>query len=100
MSKELLITVLILRSTVCAGKDLIANKTYELKEEEANLLIRLGKARELEDEVDVDINEDTTKAIEDMNKDELLEYAEELGIDIPAKATKPEIIDLINADQE
>lgn len=100
MGKETLITVLILRSTVCAGKDLAAGKTYDLEEKNAKLLKSLGKAKVVDDEVDLDIDEDTTKSLEEMKKDELIAYANELGIDIPGGATKAEIIDLIIADEE
>jgi len=84
----------VLRSTVCGGKDLVAGKIYEIEEKDANLLIALGKAIEFKDEVIE--NEDTTKALEDMNKNELVAYAKELGLDVPRNATKAEIIKLIN----
>lgn len=106
MGKNLLITVLILRSTVCAGKDLIADKTYELEEKEANLLIRLGKAKEVDDEVDVGIdgisfNEMTLAELgevdyKDLNKDPLIEFATACGLE-DVKGTKEEIYVLIEA---
>lgn len=93
-------TIKVTRSTVCAGKDLIAGKTYELEDKNANLLVGLGKAIEVESEADIGIEEDTTVAIEDMKKNDLVEYAASLGIDVPSKANKDEIIALINAHDE
>lgn len=104
MGKNLLITVLILRSTVCSGKDLIAGKTYELEEKKANLLIRLGKAKAVDDEVDVGIdgisfNEMTLAELgevnyKDLNKDPLIEFATACGLEIKDE-NKKEIYALI-----
>ncbi|PHO10324.1 hypothetical protein CPG37_04560 [Malaciobacter canalis] len=114
MSKELLITVLILRSTICDGKDLVAKKTYDLEEKNAKLLISLGKAKEVDDEVDVDINgvsyNEMTLAelaevdYKELNKDPLVEYAQACGLEI-GNETMKEIYALIEtvdfkADEE
>lgn len=90
-------TIKMTRSTVCAGKDLIVDKVYELEDKNANLLIGLGKAVEIESETDIGIDTDTTIALEDMKKEELLAYAEQRGIEIPKEAnTKAKIIEIIN----
>lgn len=100
MKKLILITVEILRATVCAGKDLVAGKTYELKESDAILLIRLGKAKKIEDAVNLGIDEDTTKSLEEMTVKELLDYAAQNEIDIPQGAKKAEIIAILNSEDE
>ena len=92
-------TITITRSTVCAGKDLIAGKTYELEDKNADLLVGLGKAKEIESETDLGIESEIT-AIEDMKRIELVDYAEELGLEIPKNATKAEIIEIIKSADE
>lgn len=76
-------------------------KNDEINLREAQELISRGKATEdVEIDLNIESDEDTTKPLEEMKKDELIAYANEIGIDIPAGATKAEIIDLINADDE
>lgn len=91
---EKLITVLILSTIFVRGKMYIEGDEVQVNEREAKELINRGVAT---DETDVTVEEDTTVAIEDMKKNELAEYAAELGIDVPGNATKAEIIELIKA---
>jgi len=94
-------TIKITRSTVCAGKDLIAGKTYELEDKNANLLVSLGKAVVVDSEKDLPIKEDTTVPIEQMKKAELLAYADGIGVEVDESMTKAQIIEAINeADNE
>jgi hypothetical protein len=79
----------IIRSTVVDGKDFFAGTTVKTDTKTAKELVRLNKAHEIGEE---DI---TIKTIEDMKKDELVEYAKSLGIDTSGK-TKAEIITAIN----
>ncbi|MBD3843541.1 MAG: hypothetical protein IE909_17005 [Campylobacterales bacterium] len=91
---EKLITVLILSTIFVRGKMYKEGDEVQVNEREAKELINRGVAT---DETDVTVEEDTTVAIEDMKKNELVEYAAELGIDVPGNATKAEIIELIKA---
>ena len=75
------------------GKAYKVGSDIELNEREAQELLARGV---ISDEVDVAVTEDITVAIEDMKKNDLVEYATKLGIDVPGKATKDEIIELIN----
>lgn len=89
-----LVTVMILSTIFVRGKMYKEGEEVEVNEREAKELIGRGVAT---DETEVNVTEDTTVAIEDMKKNDLVEYAAELGIDVPSKATKDEIIELINA---
>lgn len=94
---EKLVTVLILSTIFVRGKMYKEGEEVEVNEREAKELINRGVAT---DEADVSVEEDTedtTVAIEDMKKNDLVEYAAELGIDVPSNATKAEIIELIKA---
>jgi len=91
MSK--LITITMLTSLFVRGEMFKEGDEVEVNEREAQELINRGVAT---DETEVEIQEDTTVAIEDMKKNDLVEYATELGIDVPSKANKDEIIALIN----
>lgn len=91
---EKLITVLILSTIFVRGKMYKEGDEVQVNEREAKELINRGVAT---DETDVTVEEDTTVAIEDMKKNDLVEYAAELGIDVPSSATKAEIIELIKA---
>lgn len=51
-------------------------------------------------EVEIDVDEDNMTPLEDMKKNDLVEYASSLGIDVPSKATKEQIIELVNAYDE
>jgi len=92
MSKK--VTVIMLTSLFVRGVMYAKGDEVEVNEREAQELINRGAAT---DEANVDVTEDTTVAIEDMKKNDLVEYATELGIDVPSSATKAEIIELINA---
>lgn len=91
---EKLVTILILSTIFVRGEMYKVGDEVEVNEREARELINRGVAT---DETEVNVTEDTTVAIEDMKKNDLVEYAAELGIDVPSKATKDEIIELINA---
>lgn len=91
---EKLITIMILSTIFVRGKMYKEGKEVEVNKREAKELISRGVAT---DEADVEIEEDTTVAIEDMKKNDLVEYAASLGIDVPSKANKDEIIELIYA---
>jgi hypothetical protein len=95
MSKK--VTVIMLTSLFVRG--VMYSKCYEVEvnEREAQELINRGAAT---DEANVGVSEDTTVAIEDMKKDDLVEYATELGIDVPSTATKAEIIELIKKSDD
>jgi len=90
---EKLITIMILSTIFVRGEMYKEGQEVEVNEREAKELISRGVAT---DEADVEIEEDTTVAIEDMKKNDLVEYAAELGIDVPGTATKAQIIELIN----
>lgn len=90
---EKLVTVMILSAIFVRGQMYKEGEEVEVNPREAKELIARGVAT---DETDVEIEEDTTVAIEDMKKNDLVEYAAELGIDVPGSATKAEIIELIN----
>ena len=66
--KKNLVTIIALRACVCNGVDFQENEVKEVDEESAKLLIALGKARKIEGEGDIKIEEDLTVAIEDMTK--------------------------------
>lgn len=87
------------KSLFVRGQMLAKGEIVEVNKREAYELISRGVAEHAEPtiEVDVDIDDNSLVAIEDMTKNDLIEYATELGIDIPSKANKAEIIDLINA---
>jgi hypothetical protein len=91
---EKLVTILILSTIFVRGEMYKEGDEVEVNEREVRELINRGVAT---DETEVNVTEDTTVAIEDMKKNDLVEYAAELGIDVPSKATKDEIIELINA---
>ena len=91
---EKLVTVLILSTIFVRGQMYKEGQEVKVNEREAKELINRGVAT---DEVDLEIQEDTTIAIEDMKKNDLVEYAASLGIDVPSKANKDEIIELIYA---
>jgi hypothetical protein len=92
MSKK--VTVIMLTSLFVRGVMYSKGDEVEVNQREAQELINRGAAT---DEANVGVSEDTTVAIEDMKKDDLIKYATELGIDVPSKVTKDEIIELINA---
>lgn len=97
---EKLVTVLILSTIFVRGKMYKEGEEVEVNEREAKELINRGVAT---DEADVSVEEDTddtTVAIEDMKKNDLVEYAASLGIDVPGSATKAEIIEMIKAADE
>lgn len=94
---ERLVTVLILSSIFVHGKMFKEGEEVEVNEREAKELIGRGVAS---DETEVGIDEDKTIALEDMKKNDLVEYAAELGINVPGSATKAEIIELINGEEE
>jgi len=87
------VTVIMLTSLYVRGVMYKEGDEVEVNEREAQELINRGVAT---DETSVDVTEDTTVAIEDMKKNDLVEYANELGIDVPGSATKAEIIELVN----
>ncbi len=91
---EKLVTVLILSTIFVRGVMYKEGDEVEVNVREAKELINRGVAT---DEAEVTVEEDTTVAIEDMLKDDLIEYAVELGIEVPSGATKKDIIELINA---
>ena len=91
---EKLITIMILSTIFVRGEMYKEGQEVEVNEREAKELISRGVAT---DEADVEIEEDTTVAIEDMKKNDLVEYAASLGIDVPSKANKDKIIELIYA---
>ena len=91
MSK--VVTITMLTSLFVRGEMYKEGEEVEVNEREAQELINRGVAT---DETKVEIQEDTTVAIEDMKKNDLVEYAASLGIDVPSKANKDEIIVLIN----
>jgi hypothetical protein len=93
MMKKDLVTITILSTIFVRGDMYKEGEEVEVNQREAKELITRGVAT---DEKDVEIEEDTTVAIEDMLKPDLFEYAESLGIDVPSSATKAEIIELIN----
>ncbi len=84
------------------GEVVKKGEIVEVNKREAYELISRGVAEYAEPtiEVDVDVDGDNMVAIEDMNKNNLVEYANELGIDVPNKATKEQIIELINAQED
>jgi len=96
---EKLIVVAILSSIFVRGEMYKKGDEVKVNKREAHELVTRGVAEYAEStvEVDVDIDDDNIIAIEDMKKNDLVEYASELGIDVPSKATKEQIIDLINA---
>jgi hypothetical protein len=97
MMKKDLVTITILSTIFVRGEMYKEGEEVEVNPREAKELIARGVAT---DEKDVEIEEDTTVAIEDMKKNDLVEYAAELGIDVPSSATKAEIIELINEFDE
>jgi hypothetical protein len=96
MSKKL-VTVTILSTIFVRGEMYKVGDEVQVNEREAKELINRGVAT---DEAEVEIEEDTTKPIEKMNKQELLDYAEELGIELEDGMTKAQIIEAINAEDE
>lgn len=95
--KKDLVTLTILSTIFVRGEMFKEGDEVEVNKREAVELLNRGVAT---DETDVDIEEDTTVAIEDMKKNDLVEYAASLGIDVPSKANKDEIIELINSLDE
>ncbi len=84
-------TIKITRSTICDSKDLEIGGVYEVKKDSASVLINLGKAVEVDSEADVEFEVNLNA----MSKNELIEYAITLEIELPSKITKNEIIALI-----
>ena len=92
---EKLVKVIILSSIFVRGEMFEVGSEVEVNEREAKELISRGVAT---DEADISIEEDTLKTLEEMTVKELVDYAIELGIEVPKKITKQELIDLINSD--
>lgn len=90
-----LITVMILSEIFVRGKMLKKGELVEVNEREAKELINRGVATD-----ELKKEEDITVPIEDMKKDELIEYAESLGIEVPGNATKADIIEMIRELEE
>jgi len=84
-------TIKITRATVVKGNDCFVGEEIEVDTKTANEVVRLGRAVLIEDMQDIDIDVD----IYSLNKNDLVEYASSLGIDVPGKANKEEIINLI-----
>ena len=94
---EKLVKVLILSSIFVRGNMLKEGEEVEVNVREAKELISRGVAT---DETDILVEADNSKALEEMTKKELLEYATSIGIEVSDKLNKQEIIDLINADED
>lgn len=90
------------KSLFVRGQMLAKGEITEVNQREAYELISRGVAEYAEPtvEVDVDIDDNNIVAIEDMKKNDLVEYASSLGIDVPSRANKDEIIELINAQED
>lgn len=83
-------TVKIIRNTVGRSKDLFTGDICELEDGEAILLVAMGKAIEIQGEIDIDLEpnffEMTLEELGEVkyksfNKDTLVEYASACGID-------------------
>lgn len=95
--KEKLVLITILSTIFVRGEMYKKGQEVEVNEREAKELINRGVAI---DEAEIEIEEDTTKPIEKMNKQELLDYATELGVEVEESMTKAQIIKAINAEDE
>jgi hypothetical protein len=95
--KEKLVLITILSTIFVRGEMFKVGDEVEVNEREAKELINRGVAA---DEAEVEIEEDTTKPIEKMNKQELLDYAAELEVEVEEGMTKAQIIEAINAEDE
>ncbi len=93
--------VKVLRSTVYPGGTLSVGAEVELPKEEAQTLIAMGKAVEIEERTDVVIDvDDDVDSLEKMTKAELVEHAAEFGIEVPSSWTKAQIIEAIDAEMQ
>ena len=89
------VKVIILSSIFVRGEMFEVGSEVEVNEREAKELISRGVAT---DETNIAIEEDTLKTLEEMTVKELIDYATELGIEVPKNPKKQELIDLINSD--
>ena len=80
---------IIKRAIFVRGKAYKVGSSIELNEREAKELLTRGVIA-----TDGDVELDITP-IEALKKNDLVEYAATLGIDVPSKATKDEILELI-----
>jgi len=90
--------VKVLRSTRYPGVTLIEGDIVDVPNKEAKELIRMGKAVEVEDEIDIDIDLEDAPDFEDMTKEELVMWGEENGIEIDPKLKKSDMIALIEGE--
>ena len=90
------IKLLILSAIFVSGKMFNVDEEVEVNEREAQELLRRGVAKD----IDADEDNPTTKPLERMNKDDLIKYAVELGLEISTEMTKKDIIALINMEAE
>lgn len=84
-------TIKITRDTVIQGRDCFVGEEVEVDFKTAHEVARLGRAVLVEDMQDIDIDVD----IYSLKKNDLVEYASSLGIDVPSSATKEEIVNLV-----
>ena len=91
------VTLLMVSSIFVRGTMFKAGEKVEVNEREAKELLARGVAT---DEVEVGIEEDTTIPLEKMKRDELLAYANKLGLEVSEAATKAQIIEIINASND
>lgn len=89
--------VKVLRSTVYPGKRLSAGEEVEIPKDEAKTLISMGKVVEIEARTDVVIDVDDD-SLESMSKEELLRYADELGVEVAKSWTKEKIVATIEEE--
>ena len=91
------IKVKMLRSLFVRGEMLAVGEVVSLSQREAHELVARGAAKEVQDD---GIDESMMVAIDEMSKQELLEYAKELELEVPKGATKERLIELIEKHQE
>lgn len=91
------VTLLMVSSIFVRGTMFKAGEKVEVNEREAKELLARGVAT---DEAEIGIEEDTTIPLEKMKRDELLAYANKLGLEVSEAATKVQIIEIINASND
>lgn len=96
------VRVMLLATIFVRGEMLKKGAVVEVNKREAKELITREKATtDIEQSIEVHGDEDTMKPIEDMKKDELLEYAATLpNVEVDESMTKAVIIEAINASEE
>ena len=72
------------------GKMYLKGQSAELSPADAKVLLKRGAIKQ-DKKLDIDIT-----PTEELKKNDLVEYANSLGIDVPSKANKDEIIALIH----